>query len=77
MTLSDRVKQKRIELGLTQTQLANLVGISQQSLQKIEDGKTQNPRKIVALSKVLECEPEWLESGQYTEPQRVDSLLQK
>ncbi|MEP3351322.1 MAG: S24 family peptidase [Marinomonas sp.] len=67
MTLSDRVKQKRIELGLTQTQLANLVGISQQSLQKIEDGKTQNPRKIVALSKALECEPEWLESGQYTE----------
>ncbi|MEP0073613.1 MAG: helix-turn-helix domain-containing protein [Marinomonas sp.] len=67
MTLSDRVKQKRIEFGLTQTQLANLVGISQQSLPKIEDGKTQKSRKIVALSNALECKPEWLESGQRTE----------
>ena len=67
MTIADRVKEKRIELGLTQAQLASLVGISQQSLQKIEDGKTQNPRKIVALSKALECDIEWLESGEYTE----------
>jgi len=50
-------------LKLTQEQLAVAAGISQQSLQKIEDGKTKNPRKILELSKALECSPEWLMNG--------------
>lgn len=31
MSLADRVKQKRVELGLTQTEAAEIAGIRQQS----------------------------------------------
>jgi SOS-response transcriptional repressor LexA len=64
MTIAERVKEERIKLGLTQAELAKLIGITQQSLQKIEDGKTQNPRKLLSLSKALNCTPEWLELGE-------------
>ncbi|ADZ91071.1 helix-turn-helix domain-containing protein [Marinomonas mediterranea] len=63
MNIAERVKTQRIHLGLTQTELANKVGISQQSLQKIEDARTSNPRKLLALAKALECTPEWLQFG--------------
>ncbi len=63
MTIAERVKNKRTELGLTQTELAKRVGITQQSLQKIEDGRTQNPRKLISLSKEIGCDPEWLLLG--------------
>ncbi|RBP79131.1 helix-turn-helix domain-containing protein [Marinomonas rhizomae] len=63
MTIAERVKQKRIELSLTQAELAKRIGISQQSLQKIEDGRTQNPRKLLNLAKTLHCDAEWLLLG--------------
>ncbi|QUX96146.1 LexA family transcriptional repressor [Marinomonas sp. CT5] len=67
MTIADRVKQKRIDLKLTQAELAKRVGITQQSLQKIEDGRTQNPRKLINLAKELHCNPEWLLMGSISE----------
>jgi len=67
MSISKRVKEKRIELALTQVELAKRVGITQQSLQKIEDGRTQNPRKLLSLAKQLHCDPEWLLSGHLDE----------
>ncbi|UTW01142.1 helix-turn-helix domain-containing protein [Marinomonas rhizomae] len=63
MSISERVKQKRTDLRLTQSELAKRVGISQQSLQKIEDGRTQNPRKLLNLAKALDCDAEWLLLG--------------
>lgn len=73
MSIGDRVKQKRTELGLTQAELANLIGITQQSLQKIEDGRTQNPRKLLNLSKVLNSDPEWLLLGTKSEIRETNS----
>lgn len=67
MTIAERVKNKRTELGLTQAELAKRVGITQQSLQKIEDGRTQNPRKLISLSKEIGCDPEWLLLGTASE----------
>ena len=67
MTIAERVKQKRTDLRLTQAELAKRVGISQQSLQKIEDGRTQNPRKLLNLAKALHCDAEWLLLGTTSE----------
>ncbi len=64
MSIAKRTKKRRLELRLTQAEVAISVGISQQSLQKIEDGKTSNPRKLLALAKILECTPEWLLYGE-------------
>jgi SOS-response transcriptional repressor LexA len=63
MNLANRLKSRRTTLGLTQKDVAEGAGITQQSLQKIEDGKTQNPRKIVNLARILKCSPEWLLFG--------------
>ncbi|EOU9490274.1 helix-turn-helix transcriptional regulator, partial [Cronobacter muytjensii] len=43
-TISERLKQKRMELNLTQAQLAEKAGMKQQSIQQIEAGSTQRPR---------------------------------
>tara|TARA_R110001606_G_scaffold92505_1_gene205696 strand:- start:790 stop:1440 length:651 start_codon:yes stop_codon:yes gene_type:complete len=67
MTIAERVKRKRTDLRLTQAELAKHVGISQQSLQKIEDGRTQNPRKLLNLAKALHCDAEWLLLGTASE----------
>ncbi len=49
MSLAERVKQRRIELGLTQTEAAEKAGIRQQSWASIEEGKTLKPRNIVGI----------------------------
>ncbi|EPU9438252.1 helix-turn-helix domain-containing protein [Salmonella enterica subsp. enterica serovar Muenster] len=68
MSLAERVKQRRIELGLTQTEAADRAGIRQQSWASIEDGKTQKPRNIVGIASVLNCNPSWLLNGGHFQP---------
>ena len=53
MDIAKRVKERRTALGLTQYQLADLVGTAQTSIQKIERGDTKNPRNIEALARLL------------------------
>ncbi|EBG1701768.1 helix-turn-helix transcriptional regulator [Salmonella enterica] len=63
-SISQRLKFKREEMNLSQTQLAELVGMTQQSLQAIEAGLTKRPRYIVELSSALNCDPHWLLYGE-------------
>ena len=63
MDIADRVKNLRKKLDLTQYQLADLVGVAQNSIQKIEKGETKNPRNIEALARALQCTPEYLRFG--------------
>ncbi len=63
MCIGKRIKERRKELKLTQVQLSEMVGIAQQSLQKIENGTTKNPRNIQALADALDCAPEFLQFG--------------
>ncbi|OON35635.1 transcriptional regulator [Izhakiella australiensis] len=62
-TLSDRLKQKRAELNLTQAQLAELSGTKQQTIQQVESGLTKRPRFLVELAIALKCDPHWLLYG--------------
>lgn len=63
MSLAERVKQRRKLLGLSQASLAELVGVAQQSIFKIESGVTTKPRNIIPLASSLECSPSWLLTG--------------
>lgn len=61
MEMKERIAQRMKDLGITQEALAERVGLSQVAIHKIlKGGKT---RKIVLLSKALDCSPEWLETG--------------
>ncbi|HGB4309959.1 TPA: helix-turn-helix domain-containing protein [Salmonella enterica subsp. enterica serovar Thompson] len=62
-TLSSRIKQKRIELNLTQAQLAELSGTKQQTIQQVESGLTKRPRFLVELAQALNVNPLWLLYG--------------
>lgn len=62
-TLAERLKEARSLRGLTQKALADLVGVSQAAIQKIETGKASQTTKIVELANALMVKPEWLSSG--------------
>lgn len=56
MTIGKKIQLKRQELGLYQSELANLVGVNQPQISRIEKG-TRNPsvEVLIAISKVLKC----------------------
>lgn len=62
-TLAKRLKFARKRCGLNQEQLAELSGIGQSVISKIERGDIQKTTGIVALSKALDCSPMLLVSS--------------
>ncbi|MCE9859827.1 helix-turn-helix domain-containing protein [Raoultella planticola] len=73
-TISQRLKNKREEMNLSQAQLAELVGMTQQSLQAIEAGLTKRPRYIIELSSALKCDPHWLLYGEGSSQNNIGSV---
>lgn len=62
-TLAERLKIAREKAGLSQAQLGEVIGLSQQSVAKIENGGTQQPRKIKEIAKALGVTQTWLQLG--------------
>ena len=57
-----RFKELRNKLSLTQTEIANKLGMNQVTWQKLESGKTPDPRAstIVHICKTLGVSSDWL-----------------
>ena len=64
MTLGKRIKAKREELKMTQSKLAELVGIRQPTLSDLEKGINSNTTKILEIANALDVTPEWLMYGE-------------
>lgn len=62
-TLSERLKETRRKIGLTQAELGTRIGVSQNAIQKIENGETKEPRNILQLAEALGVNPHWLQFG--------------
>lgn len=62
MTKGERIRTKREELGISQTDLANSVGISKQTLYKYENNIVTNiPSDIIEkLANKLLCSPAYI-----------------
>ena len=61
MNLASKVKQRRIELGLSQEELAKKMGYSSRtSINKIENGRPVSQKIIVRLAEALETTPAYL-----------------
>jgi len=58
--LSARLKYIRKMLDLSQIQLAEIAGTTQQAIQQAERGKAQNPRYLHKISLELDVPYEWL-----------------
>ena len=62
MTKGQRIKYKREQLGISQTELAQKIGVSKQTLYKYENDLITNipSDAIEKISMVLECAPAYL-----------------
>jgi transcriptional regulator with XRE-family HTH domain len=59
--IGTRIRQARITKGITQNDLAKMLNISFQQIQKYEKGTNRvNPRSLVTIAKALEVDPNYL-----------------
>lgn len=68
-TIGEKIKKRRIELGMSQRELAKLMGYKDNStLARIEQGKVDVPQsRIVQFSQVLGCSIAYLMDWEETE----------
>lgn len=73
MTIGERIKQRRIELGLTQTELAHRMGLTSKTTICKAETTDFNPTtdRVREFAKALECTPGYLMGW---ETERVESL---
>jgi|GEM_PF-1612941 len=63
-SLNSRIKEKRIECNLSQSDFAIAVGVSQPTVANWENGShTPRPLALIEISRVLKVEQAWLLSG--------------
>lgn len=61
--LAKRVRAARKEAKLSQEKLGEMVGVSQESIRKIEAGETEMPHYIKELATALDVNLAWLIDG--------------
>lgn len=75
--LNERIKERRLSLGLTLLEVAELLGVKEATAQRYESGEIKNIKHetIVSLSKILSCSPAFLMGWQ--DNVMVESSLSK
>lgn len=77
--LSTRLRARRVELGLTQAQLAGESGVSEPTIRGIETGRVASPRRstLKALSIALWGDTDGFDDEDHGPSERVDQLEAK
>ena len=62
MCMADRIKEKRIQAGLTQEELAEKLGLKKSAIAKYENRRVENIKRsiIQKMSDILDCTPSYL-----------------
>ena len=62
MGMSERIKERRLLIGLTQEELAQRLGLQKSAIAKYENGRVKNIKRsiIVHMAQILECSPTYL-----------------
>ena len=62
MGMPERIKERRKEMGYTQTELGKKLGLQASAIAKYENGRVENMKRsvIAKMAKVLECSPTYL-----------------
>ena len=64
-TISDRIRQSRIDAGLTQTELAGKLGVTQSTVNRWEGGRHDPSRETsLRIADILGVPAEWIELGE-------------
>ena len=62
-SIAQRLKQAREAAGMTQPALAEMAGVSQDTIGNIESGLRKRPRELLSIAAALGVNPSWLETG--------------
>lgn len=62
--IGERIKSRRLALGLSQKELASAAGIAQQTIHSLESGRSNSSRALVKLAAALETSPAWLDGSE-------------
>ena len=74
MTLGEKIARQRKELNYTQEQLADILGVSRQSISKWEsDIAYPETDKIIELGKLFDCSMDYLLKEEITEKDSVQT----
>lgn len=59
MDMGERIKSRRVEMGLTQEELAGRLGLQKSAIAKYENGRVENIKRsiIQKMAAVLDCSP--------------------
>lgn len=80
MNVGDRIKKRRLELGLTQEELAKKAGYkSRSSINKIELSRDLPLPKVQEVARILDCSPSyllgWEDKTNIVEAAKTDVML--
>lgn len=56
INVGPRLKERRVDMGLTQLELANKIGTSESYICQIEKGKMVSLKKLEQIAKALKCD---------------------
>lgn len=79
--VSDRIRERRMELGLTIREVAIALGTAESTVFRYETSSIQNMRidKIVDLARVLNCTPDyllgWDMPNKFSDPEKAKGYL--
>lgn len=72
MTIGERIKKRRLEMGLTQKDIYIKTGISTGNLSRIESGGVlPSASTLIAFSEILNCSTDWILTGKEFENQII------
>ena len=74
MSFNERVRQRRIELGLSQAELGKMAGVPQSTIGQIENGRNKSSTKILELANALQTTVEYLVNGVKTKAQGISNI---
>ena len=62
MDMGEIIKNRRLEMGYTQDELAKMLGLQKSAIAKYENGRVENIKRSVIqkMAAVLECSPAFL-----------------
>lgn len=71
--MGNYLSERRKEIGLTQREVAEAVGVAEATVSRWESGEIANMRrdKISALAKVLHCSPDFVMTGEHSSARAV------
>lgn len=75
--LSERLKYIRTYYNLSQVELAEKAGTTQQAIQQAEKGKARQPRYLHRLAQSLEISVDWVVFGDVVEGNSSKGMLPK